>query len=93
MLQQLYYLLKHSTITGQTKPLDLVDTNTTEVFKLTERKWIKNNTSLRQISFNLLICRELNGNMTDTNQGRDETTLGKKILASISEHRINNYKV
>jgi hypothetical protein len=31
--------------------------------------------------------------MTDTNQGRDQTTLGKKILASISEHRINNYKV
>jgi len=90
MLQQLYYLLKHSTITGQTKPLDLVDTNTTEVFKLTERKWIKNNTSLRQISFNLLICRELNSNMTDTNQGRDQTTFGKKILASISGHRINN---
>jgi hypothetical protein len=55
-----------------------------------EKKMVKSDTSLCQISFNLLICRELNSNMTDTSQGRDETTFGKKILTIISEHQINH---
>jgi hypothetical protein len=39
---------------------------------------------LCEISFYLLICRELDSNMTDTSQGRHETTFDTKISASIN---------
>jgi hypothetical protein len=39
---------------------------------------------LCEISFYLLICRELDSNMTDTSQGRYEITFDTKISASIN---------
>jgi hypothetical protein len=58
-----------------------------KAFTLKNKK-TNSNTSLSQISFYLLVCRELNSHMTDTSQGRDQTTFEKKIAASISEHII-----
>lgn len=99
MLQQQYYLVKHEkviVICGETRDSILVmvtvmyQPHPCSIHFMT-RKWIKSNTSLSKISFNFLVCRELNSNMTDTSQGRHETAFGTEISAAIKHIIMKQY--
>ena len=80
MLQRQYYLQKHDAVIGRNTRQSIQyglykfsSHNHPDTF-LCGRTFVESNTSLSQVSFHRLICRELNGNMSDTSQGRDEST-------------------